>query len=253
MKKIIITVILVTLAMVTNAQFFVGGQLGFSSNTKELESPSSLYWYPSYKTKQNTFTFAPAFGYQVNDRLAIGLRPGFILQNQTDFDVYRCGMSGCDTVDIKTRGTAFALEVFGQYTFLQVGKFRVWADAGIGFGGGKSKEELKPHKKELSSTKNDLEKSNVFGINIKPVLAYDVTERITLTANLNFLGFGFVSSTTKDLQTKQKYKESNFDLNVNLNKVSSGSRVDIGYDPYWGGLNVITVSSGITIGAVYRF
>ena len=212
MKKIIITVALVTFAMASQAQIFVGGQLGFRSYT---ESNT-----PKDKDKEKElsitrFNIAPTIGYQLNEKLAVGVRIDFLTRKQTNFD--EVWVSSDKYEDLVRKNSGFGFEVFGQYTFLNLDKLFVYAEAGIGFGTGKATREAG----SVEWIKSE-EKITNFGINIVPVLGYNLTERITLLANLNFMSLGFNSVTEEDVKTKNKTHISDFGLNINSNNITRG-------------------------------
>ncbi|MDR2907012.1 MAG: porin family protein [Bacteroidales bacterium] len=222
MKKIIFTLVLVSFGMMSQAQIFVGGQLGFTSDkTKDVEKTSML-------------TIAPMVGYQLSDKLAAGVRLNFTSVKGVQFK-----FMGSDD-DLIIKAPLFGAELFAQYTFLSFGKFSVYADAGIGFGAGKGKVEF-------GDTKEDQSKVSIFGINVVPVLAYNLSEKITLLANLNFLELGFMSTTEKDLTVDPETKTTttHFGLGVNTNNVAS---TGLSLDP-----DGNQIGSPITIGFIYKF
>ena len=79
MKKVLLTLALAAFAFAANAQFVVSGQLGFNTNggstytktevgvTNETKIPNNIL---------NTITFAPSFGYMLNDNMQVGLSFG---------------------------------------------------------------------------------------------------------------------------------------------------------------------------------
>ena len=72
MKKLLLAVmVLVASATATKAQFYIGGSLGFWSNS----------WH--YSRGITSFNIAPDAGYSFNDRWAVGLAVGF------DMDIYQ--------------------------------------------------------------------------------------------------------------------------------------------------------------------
>jgi len=78
-------------------------------------------------------------------------------------------------------------------------------------------------------------KMNSFGINLVPVLSYNLSERISLEATLNFMNFGWNRTrlTHIDEWRDEKITERGFGIGVN-----SGNVVDVG---------------AISIGFIYKF
>ncbi len=221
MKKIIFTLALVSFAMMSQAQIFVGGQVGFDS-----EKVKDDY-------KNSTLTIAPTIGYQFSEKFAAGVRINFSSYKEVDFKFQ-------NDDDLITKTSAFGAELFAQYTFLSFGKFSVYADASVGFISGKQKGEL-------GSQKEDMAKISGFGFDVIPVLAYNLTEKITLLANLNFLGLGFISSTVEDLQFDDKTVTNNFNVGVNSNNI-----ITIGSD-YNVNTGNLTTGGLISLGFICRF
>jgi len=213
MKKITLILTLVFLTTMLQAQLFIGTQLGFNSTTETLKPNVGN----EQKERSTTLTIGAMAGYQLNDKFAVGARLNYMFQNETIFKYF-----GMDD-DFVTKSTVFAAEAFCQYTFARFGKFSVFADVGIGFGTGNAKMSF-------GSSSEDLRKMNVFAIGIRPVLAYDLSEKITLLANLNFLGFGFTSTTKEEFYpNKNKTTENEFDFNLNSDNIATVSALTIGF------------------------
>ncbi|MDR2907638.1 MAG: porin family protein [Bacteroidales bacterium] len=194
MKKIIFTAALVSFGMMSQAQIFVGGQLGFNSNSTKFKSDKT--------DKVSALTIAPMVGYQLDDKLAAGVRLNLNTQKAIEFEA-----NGSDDGIDKT--TTFGAEVFAQYTFLQFDKFSVYAEAALGFASVKNKSEL-------GDVENE-NKGSRFGFSVAPCLAYSITEQVSLIANLDFLSLGFTSTKSGDV------KNGAFNIGVNgLSPVTIG-------------------------------
>ena len=80
-----------------------------------------------------------------------------------------------------------------------------------------------------------------YGVNVAPILSYDISKNFSLETTLNFLGLGFRYSETKTpgsslggyVVSETKDKSTDFGFGVNSN-------------------NLVTVGN-ITIGAIYKF
>ncbi len=164
---------------------------------------------------------APVVGFQMSEKLAVGARINFLSFKATEFK-----FNGTD--DQITSFSGVGLDLFGQYTFVEFDKFSVYAEATLGFATGKSK-------RKLGSTTDDGDKSTGFGFNIRPVLAYALSEKIDLLCNLNFLSLGFSSVTEKD-PDGNKMISSDFGLNVNANNVAA-----MGIDQNLGAAGLLTI------------
>ncbi|MDR3706441.1 MAG: outer membrane beta-barrel protein [Paludibacteraceae bacterium] len=220
MKKIFITIALALVtATVCTAQFFVGANLGLSSHSAKNEidgvgtvkSPSSF-----------GLNIAPKFGYYFNPKFAVGLSGSFGLSDSTIY-----------TSPTKTKDKYYTWSVspFVRYAFLQFGKFSVLAETNVYVAGSSSKYEVE------SSV--DGPSTIGYGVNVAPILSFDVSKKFSLETKLNFLKLGYSYSKIKtpaeisSTATEQNYKQSGFDFGVNTNDI----------------LNV----GDVTIGAIYKF
>lgn len=102
MKNLLLTCAFMFVAAFANAQFYVGGGIGF----KESKSITD--------EKTQTFTFSPELGYYVNDKLAVGATLSFTTQK----DTY----------------TEYSLEPYIRYNFFKSGDFSIFADAFVAVG-----------------------------------------------------------------------------------------------------------------------
>jgi hypothetical protein len=180
-------------------EWIVGGQLGFNSDTDKFKPDTGSVKKIS---TTSTLTIAPMVGYQVSEKFAIGTRINFLSRKDTEF-------GSNDEVSILT---TLGFDIFGQFTFLEIGNFFVYADASFGFGSLKEKVTV-------GSITNESNPTTYFGLNVRPVLAYSVSKKITLWANLNFLGLGLNSVSEKNLHTKDKLTTTLFGLNFNNNEI----------------------------------
>jgi len=230
MKKILSTTALISFAMICQAQWFVGGNIGGNRNSEEQASGRNN----SVRTIYSEFSFAPTFGYQAN-RLAFGTTLNF--QQHTTKSQRWSGSIWIDNTDLKTKFPFWGIQPFVRYTFVEFGKFSVYANLGMHFLKGKNE---RPHTYSGGwgwPPITVMEPYNVisFGINMTPTLSYNLSEKISLETSLNFMNFGLniMRSTYDDKHRDEKITERNFGIGVN-----SGNVVDVG---------------AISIGFIYKF
>jgi hypothetical protein len=207
MKKIIFTLAIASFALTSQAQIFVGGSVGFNTNGGKFKPESG----DNTKSPRSTaFNISPTVGYQYSEKIAFGAR--------INFDNNKTKVFG--DKDRVTSTTTMGLELFGQYNFLEFNKVFVYADAGLGFSrsSGKTKEGSVSVKGNPTTS---------IGLNIKPVLGYNLNEHITLLAELQFMGFGFNTSVTKQ-EKVGKTTHSSFGFGVNANHVRDIAGLNIG-------------------------
>ena len=103
MKKLFIAVVAAFIGFSANAQLYVGGQFGFTTNSD---------------TDYTTFNILPEVGYSIADNMAVGAVVGY--------DYY-------GTKDVSSYGN-FVLQPYFRYTFLELGPVNVFADAQLQLG-----------------------------------------------------------------------------------------------------------------------
>jgi hypothetical protein len=122
MKKVVLVLSLITSSVLcfgqegkpASGKFFMAGSLGYSSSkpsvAKTAKTPESI----------GTFTLAPAFGYFINDKFALGARISYQKQLITDVD----------------GGSVFGLSAFSRYynSLTDDGKFQLFLEGNVGFG-----------------------------------------------------------------------------------------------------------------------
>ncbi|MDR2087690.1 MAG: hypothetical protein LBP72_11060, partial [Dysgonamonadaceae bacterium] len=106
----------------------------------------------------------------------------------------------------------WGLAPYARYSFVEFGKFSVWGSAALAFGGGET------------GVGDNTEKFTAFGLDIHPVLKYDLSDKFTLLTNLNFLNIGFTQVNVKDAATV-----TNFGLGVDAGDVATLGAINIGF------------------------
>jgi len=217
MKKIIITSALISLAMISQAQWFIGGSLEYNFTSKKPERGTS----ESY----SKFSFAPTVGYQMY-KFAFGT--GFVFSAGTEIEtrwVYS-GWWGPFSYDVKIESTLWGIQPFVHYTFVEFGKFSIFANAGLHILGG-NRKEFNPFNSSAVDLEFDI---TSFGINIVPVLSYNLSERISLEAALNFMNFGWNRVYQEDKANKTNTGTvTNFGFGINTGNVANVSALSFGF------------------------
>ncbi|MDR0694537.1 MAG: porin family protein [Prevotellaceae bacterium] len=190
-KTILIMLISVLCTGFANAQVYVGGSLGFGTETEKPEVGD--------KTTTTSFSFAPEVGYSLNSNFELGISLA-IVNLKTDF-----GSS-------ESKSNAWSIAPYARLSVIEFGNFSVWGQANLFVGGGKQNSQ----------------KATSFGLNIQPVLKYNLSDHFSLLANLNFLNFGFSQTKIKDVSTTTSF--------------------GLGVDSY----DVVTLGD-ISVGFVYKF
>lgn len=175
MKKMILAALVAVASLSANAQVWVGGEVGFNYNTKELGNGD---------IKTTTLALAPEVGYSLNDKwdIALALREEYGSQK--------------DGESINS----FRINPYARYTFFQTGKVGFFLDMGFSVGTVDNSIVNGMIVKENDS-------ATTIGFGFRPGVKFAASDKVTLVAS--FGGLGYEQAKRGDL------KESNFGFNVN--------------------------------------
>ena len=181
MKKFFITAFVALTVMAANAQSWVGGSFGINFTT------------PKGGKTVTSLSISPEYGYNFNDKWAIGIA----LEDEVSF-------VGDYDVNIAT------LEPFARYTFAKAGIASFFVDGGIGFGC-----EYTNYEGEM------VDDDYAWGLSIgfKPGVKLSITDNLSLVAKLGFFGY-------KKFEAADGYQEASsydsFGLGIDGDALSFG-------------------------------
>lgn len=104
MKKIVAVAMFLAVAMMANAQIYVGGSLGFESSKADKEADNLITW-----------SVMPEIGFALNDAISFGLQGGFSSQELEEDE----------------KAKSFVIAPYVRYTFAKSGLVRFFIDAGV--------------------------------------------------------------------------------------------------------------------------
>ena len=188
MKKILVTLAAIAaLSFSANAQYFVGGSIGLSSDGgKYTQDNTSVK-----KTSKFNFTIAPNVGYYFADNFLAGVRFGVALDKTTTPGL---------TETVKSEFN-WAIQPYARYKFGEWNRFGLWGEVNAGIGRETGKTTTG------SVSENDYPVFN-WAINALPVLTFTINEHLCLETSLNFLNLGYEGSCTKSNDSDDNYKET---------------------------------------------
>ena len=206
MKRFLIVLVFVATGLVANAQFFVGGSIGFSHGAGYSEETSTLHTgmdpVPnetySYSPRTTTFSIAPTVGMMFSDNMGFGATIGY-KQDITK----ECTNDEKKEFNSIIGYSEFAFTPFFRYVFGDFGKIKLYADAKIPLAFGNNKHVYeKVVGEELVEEKGTSEYPKIFefGFYIQPAFTYQFNEHISFNAQLGLLTLGWK-------QTKESYVE----------------------------------------------
>ena len=197
------------------AQFYVGGSAGFASTTVTAEGVSM---------SGSTFKILPEFGYQINDKMAVGAQVGYMngpgaLGSFDPNDIKGLGYAVADAAvgiysnermgGMKFGG--FRVAPYFRYTFYSNHLVEVFADAAIAYTGGNVKQYDRSEE-----VWEDLGSASVIEAGIKPGFKVKVSKNFHLVGRLGSLGY-------QSLKVKDApYSVSRFGLDVDGSNILFG-------------------------------
>jgi len=210
MKKLFITIAFVAAAMISQAQFFVGGNLGLGTESGTYKMESNGVTVSQDQPKTFTFTFAPSVGYMFNEKMGVGLDIAFGYGKVTEKDYDDPEVVITETV----KTTQFGLAPYFRYVFAEIDNFRFYGDVRIEWMTSKPKVSYEGNGTTLTFDGN---KTTNFGIGVVPGMAYMLTDNISMNCALNILSLGYTTTKTVNDRdgVKETWKDNEFGFGVN--------------------------------------
>src|SRR5574344_613049 len=151
MKKIFMTLVAVALTVSANAQWYVGGTVGFAS-TKNASVDS-----------KTTFKIQPEVGYNINTDWAVGVIVGY-------HKGYCNLMDGIQYTATNMDEKIFTVAPYVRYKFINFKGGKVFTDLGFGYA-------------------NYKYEGNLFFVGITPGVSIDITKHISFLTEFGFVGY----------------------------------------------------------------
>ena len=104
MKKIMMTLVAIAMATTMNAQWYVGGTVGYSHENDK-----------NYDVKTNVFKLLPEVGYNLNEKWALGLKIGYAYTKSGESE----------------STNMFIVNPYARYTFVKLEKVNFFCDGGF--------------------------------------------------------------------------------------------------------------------------
>ena len=191
MKKIILSIAVALSGIISvNAQFTIGGSVNFSTG---LISPA--------KEKDNevsgSFSLSPTIGYRLNDKWEVGVSLTANIFDSKNAMVMTDNEGNFGELIVNESKTKeYFIGTYARYRIVKLNKFSVCGYFNVYAGKGKSDNRYLIFSGESEHTQ--------WGATICPVGMFDLSNKITLFANLNFLSLDFSQNKIKNQQTTTK-------------------------------------------------
>ena len=183
MKRAIgIIIIFAAVSVAGNAQYFVEGSVAMDftddiiswRNTDVQNKKTGYEFY---------FMASPAVGYQLNDKLALGLKPSFSteISKRTPQD----NATGAFLDEVIRRQRGWNLGAFCRYEFWGTEKLSFLVESSVFIGGGNTVEETGSITKKIKSRSS-------LGIRVTPLITYDFSDKWSMIATYpSYLRFDY--------------------------------------------------------------
>ena len=214
-------------ALTMNAQMYVGGSLGFNSNTVSTDPTvetigTAVVTTTTSDAKETTFKFAPEFGFKLADNMAVGVVLGFDMSNrEPSYNTVTTIVGGAATTvapksTTKVKGNNFSIAPYFRYTALTWGNLSLFADAQVTVATGKTTNEVTTGGVKVSAD----DKVNSFSVAVVPGISYQLNDQINFVAKLGN-GLGYFQKKTEPAGDAA-YTEKNIGLDLNSLGLSFG-------------------------------
>ena len=151
MKKIMMTLAAMAVAATMNAQVYVGGSLGFASESYDGNS-------------ETVWSIMPEIGYNLNEDWAVGVVAGY--------GESRDKVKGLGTDKVKT----VAVSPYVRYTPVKFEKVNIFVDGGFGY--------------QNVNWGGDV-KENIWEFGLKPGVAVNLNDKLSFVSHFGFLGYKY--------------------------------------------------------------
>ena len=193
---------MVAFAMAANAQFVIGGQLGFTAaggNTHhEAVAPvTTAFDVPG--TKAMNFTIAPSIGYVLNDNMQIGLSLQYTSNSTTTYNatVYPTYESWN-----QDKQSMFGIAPYFRYYFLEAGDFNFFCQAELGYVVTPKSHyhyyNNEPAPFGYDNQGDGLVSTNILSFAIVPGVNYKFSDFISADCFIDLAGLAFLQTSTKN-------------------------------------------------------
>ena len=191
MKKIILSIALFLSGIIpVNAQFNIGGSVNFNTSTIKPESED--------KVTSKSFSISPSVGYRLNEKWEVGIS---LAANNFDSKqlLFMADGNGniSDMLMNESNTKEYLMGTYIRYKFVEFYKFSIHGLFNIYAGKGKSENTF------LFSKGNS--EHTLWGVSICPVGMFDLSNKFTIFANLNFFSLGIFQNKVKEQHTTTEF------------------------------------------------
>jgi hypothetical protein len=186
-----------------NAQFFVGGNISFTSHNDKTDYGTAS---PDKSSGYN-LNFLPKAGIFLSEKIAVGAA----------LDVY---LSGSTTVNnTENRSSTIGISPFLRYYAIKWNKFSVFGQGNVGL-------DLSTRSVKSGGTTTHGPKTISASLNVYPGLSYDISDKFSLETSFNIFSLGYYFDSSKAGSVKQT--NSNFSFGAGIGNIVTVGDISIG-------------------------
>ena len=201
MKKAILTIAVAAFAFAANAQFIIGGEIGFNttggSDNYEANSPATAFSVPN--TATNSLTIAPVISYVINDKMQVGLEFDIITSSAKNYTFAAYAVD--KEAWAKTSTSSFAIAPYFRYYFATAGNFSFFCQAQLGYGWSprtKNSTFSNVTGTDVSTDAKGTTSMSAINLGITPGVNYRINEHFSADLFIDLAGLSFTHAATKN-------------------------------------------------------
>lgn len=216
MKKLLLVLAFVVMALASNAQLFVAGNVSARYSGGRTDYNSPMYTTYDDDPKEVGFVVKPAVGYMIPGKnYGFGLSLGYAYNSVKDYD-YTANEIGDVVVHPyeKRYSNIFEVGPFFRYAYARFDKITLYADLKIPVNFGKVKEETGRDIK-------DTDYAFAIGARLIPGLTYKFNDHILFTTEIGLLSINYTHNINTKVQTNVVKIDNDFEIGANNRTVAS--------------------------------
>ena len=223
MKKALLTLALAAFSFAANAQFVVGGQIGYNTwgynnsteNVIAGGTPTTIITpgSPWSNTNISSLTILPKIGYQLSDNMQVGLSFGLTFDKTVDYSGYLAEYAAVDDFEgyVTTKQKGIQIAPYFRYNVTEFGNFTLFCEAQLAFTFGLNPSIHDYHcaytylGTSYDAINDDLMEGRKdtyteIALTIVPGLNYKFNDKFSADLYIDLLGLGFQHRTDKSFR-----------------------------------------------------
>ena len=209
MKKFFLITVLFLSIITANAQYYIGGSLGLNGSSGRNSEGKKV------GVSNFNFSISPEIGQNISEKWDLGISLNFLTNSRKSFQ-------RPDDMTSKTNSLGIGLSPYVRYSFYKIGNFNVLGKLALNCFGNTIKSF------DAEGKENDKQSSTNLGLNLSPLLFYNLTDCISIYTQLNFMGLDYTYAMSKR-DGKKTGSSSSFNIGGNTDNLATFDQVRLGF------------------------